>query len=370
VIVARIRDAVGNVGTSFPFARRRAGEPPGGAGVTVRYLAGEAPLQAVAAGRPATVFVDSRRARYAWRLHRLGSARTLSHGHSRRPVLRPPTPRAPSGVYVLELSAGARRASIPIAVNGRGRQSVLLILPLVTWQGYNPVDDDGDGVPDTLDTTGHARIARPFAGDGQPPTFATQESPLLRLLDRPRQRYDIQTDYGVASASRDFLDAYRGVVIAGDERWIEPRLAARLRRYVHGGGRVFSLGTDSLRRKVRLSRGTLVSATGDSSFDIFGTGLRAAAAKGDLLAGQDSIGLFVGTDGQLSGFTRLEETASPGTGAKIVSAAQTADGKPVIVAERIDRGLVIRTGLPEWEQRLGDADVATVTRRVWKLLSR
>ena len=61
------------------------------------------------------------------------------------------------------------------------------------------MDDDGDGVPDTLDTAGHARIARPFAGDGQPPAFATQESPLLRLLDRPRQRYDIQTDYAVAA---------------------------------------------------------------------------------------------------------------------------------------------------------------------------
>ena len=68
-------------------------------------------------------------------------------------------------------------------------------------------------------------------------------------------------------------------MIAGDERWIEPRLAAQLRRYVDGGGRLFSLGTDSLRRKVRLSHGTLVSPTGDSSFDIFG--YRPAAGHGE-----------------------------------------------------------------------------------------
>lgn len=370
VIVARVKDGVGNVGASFPFTRPRAADPRGGAGVTVRYLAAQAPLQAVQGGRVATVFVDARRAPYAWRLRRLGSTRAVAHGHSRRPVLRLPVPRATSGVYLLDLNAGTRRASVPIAVNGPGRKPVLLVLPLVDWQGSNPVDDDGDGVPDTLLTTGHARIARPFAGDGQPPSFATQESPLLRLLDRPRQPYDIQTDYAVARASKGYLVKYRGVAIAGDERWIEPQLAARLRSYVRGGGRLFSLGTDSLRRQVHVSGGTLVKPTGESAFDIFGTGLQAVKAKGDLLAGQDSIGLFVGTDGQFGGFAQLEETVSPGSGAKIVSVAQTSDGKPVIVAERVGRGLVIRTGLPEWEQRLGDADVATVTRRAWTLLSR
>lgn len=370
VIVARLKDRAGNVGASFPFTPRHPGEPPGGAGVTVRYLAAQTPLQSVQAGSAATVFVDARRARYAWRLRRLGSTHTVARGHSRRPVLRPSAPQAPSGVYLLDLSAGTRRASVPIAVNGRGRQPVLLVLPLVDWQGTNPVDDDGDGVPDTLLTTGHARIARPFAGAGQPPAFATQEGPLLRYLDRPRQAFDLQTDYAVARASRGYLGAYRGVVIAGDEHWIEPRLAARLLSYVRGGGKLFSLGTDSLRRQARVSAGMLIKPTGESAFDVFGTGLRAATAKGDLLAGQDAIGLFDGTDGQFSGFSRLEETVSPGTGAKIVSVAQTSDGKPVIVAERVGRGLVIRTGLPEWEQRLGDADVATMTRRVWKLLSR
>jgi hypothetical protein len=42
-----------------------------------------------------------------------------------------------------------------------------------------------------------------------------------------------------------------------------------------------------------------------------------------------------------------------------------------VIAYTLGRGLVIRTGLPEWSRRLeGDLNVNLVTRRAWALLSR
>jgi hypothetical protein len=54
----------------------------------------------------------------------------------------------------------------------------------------------------------------------------------------------------------------------------------------------------------------------------------------------------------------------------VVSAAQDASGRQVIVAIRGDKGLVIRTGLASWTRRLGNPNVSTLTRRAWALLSR
>jgi hypothetical protein len=370
VIAAQVRDRAGNVGSSFPFSRPRAGDPPGGAGVTVRYLAGQAPPRAVAGGRRATVFVDARRAPYRWRLHRLGQTETLVRGRSRNPLLSVRAPRRPSGVYLLELRTARDRATVPIYVNGPGRQKVLLVLPLVSWQGFNEVDDEGDGLPNTLTRGGPVRVARPFAGRGEPPGFARDESPLLRLLDQPRQRYDLETDYRLARRSRRYLDRYKGVVLAGDFRWVEPRLAARLRGYVERGGKVFSLGTESLRRDVQARDGLLRRPSGESAFDVFGSRIAPVTdEKVNLLAGDDAIGLFEGGDGSFPGFDGYEVTRSPGEDGRIVSVAQTDDGRPVLVAIRDGDGLVIRTGLPDWTRRLSNPNVSTLTRRVWDLFS-
>jgi hypothetical protein len=377
-IVARVADRAGNVGYSFPLGPRRKGDPASAAGVTVRYVTGQAPLTSVRAGQPIPVFVDARRARYSWALRRLGAPRTVARGGGQGPLLRPKVPAGtPSGVYVLALRAGSRVAHVPLAVTGPDSQRVLLVLPLVTWQGLNPVDDDGDGSPDTLtpdyagDTgRGPVRLARPFAHGGQPPGFASGIAPLLTMLDRPRERYDLETDYGAARMPASRLYAYKGIVLAGDERWLEPAFAARLRRYVAGGGRVLSLGTQSLRRQVRERGGALVRPTAESAFDVFGSTIgKLNPGRVDLLASEDTIRLFEGTDGSFAGFAGYEVTTAPGTGAQIVSRAQDAAGHPVIVAIRSDKGLVIRTGLAGWAARMSDPNVATLTRRAWALLS-
>jgi hypothetical protein len=195
--------------------------------------------------------------------------------------------------------------------------------------------------------------------------------PLLRVLDRPRLRYDIETDYGAARMPESRLVGYRGIVLAGDERWLEPALAARLRRYVDGGGRVFSLGTDSLRRQVQVRDDVLVNPSGESAYDVFGATIGPLNPKRvDLLVSQDQIGLFRGTDGSFTGFPGYEVTTSPGSGARLAATAQDPAGHPVIVGIRSGRGLVIRTGLASWTRRMGNPNVSTLTRQTWALLSR
>ena len=59
------------------------------------------------------------------------------------------------GVYRLRLMPPRAPPPVPIAVaGGGGGGRVLVVLPAITWQGLNPVDDDADGFPDTLDNGG------------------------------------------------------------------------------------------------------------------------------------------------------------------------------------------------------------------------
>jgi hypothetical protein len=376
VIVARDTDPVGNSAYSFPFTPPRRGDPPGGAGVTVRYLGAQAPEGAIPAGRLFTVFVDARGRNYRWRLHRLDQARTIAHGTSRSPALRLHAPRGPSGVYVVELASGGHRAAALVPVQGPGRHRVLVVLPLISWQGRNRVDDDGDGLVDTLDRDGHAALSRPMAGGGVPLGFGANEGPLLRLLDRPQQRYDITTDVALARPGGDrLLRGHRGVVLAGIPRWLPADVGAALRRFVSRGGRVFSPGTDALRRTVRLGGAELTQPSPGSAADLFGSTLAPLAHRRvELLAGRDRIGLFKGGDGLFRCFGVFEETLAPGAGARVAAEAEEQGalaGAPVIVALALGRGLVIRTGLPQWGTRIGrDPNVAALTKRAWVLLSR
>jgi len=377
VIVARVRDQVGNVGASYPFGPRRRGSFPG---VTVRHLAGQGPTAAAAAGKLATVFVDARGLRYRWRLHRLGQVPTLAKGIAAGPALRFRVPvKAASGVYVVELDSGSPRTrggpqhvSVPLLIQSRRRHPVLVVIPYLTWQGRNRLDDDGDGLPDTLEAgSRNPRLARPFVPGGAPRGLSVSEGPLLRLLDRPRQDYDVQTDVALARAGPRELTRHRGIVLLGDVRWVEPAFGARLKRYVSGGGRVFLTNGDVLRRQIRVRGARLRGEAGASAFDAFGATL-SPPERGDaeLLAGDDAVKLFEGTDGAFEGFTVKEETLEAGPGARVVSAASATNGEPVIVAVRLGRGLIVRTGLPQWPARLADPNVDALTRRAWSLLSR
>ncbi|MCA1683290.1 MAG: hypothetical protein LC685_04800, partial [Actinobacteria bacterium] len=343
-------------------------------GITVRYLAAQAPVRPVAARGLFDVFVDARGKRYAWSLRRLGTRRPLHAGVQVAARLRLRAPAGPGGLYVVDLRSAGHTAQALVPVSGPHRRDVLVVLPAISWQGSNPADDDGDGEPDTLGGSGTAALDRPLVPAGLPAGFDRQEGPLLSWLDHRGLRYELTTDAGLLGVTDErTLARHRGVVLAGDEHWLPEPLRRALAGYVRAGGHVASFGTDSLRRTVVLDGRRLVRPSAPATTDVFGAHLQAVIRRPiSLLAfARDAVGLFAGTDGLFKGFGAFEGTASIGRGARLAAGAGEQEGRPVIVAYRLGRGLVIRTGLPEWTSRLASTpSVATVTRRIWALLSR
>ncbi|MSX01627.1 MAG: hypothetical protein F2813_00530 [Actinobacteria bacterium] len=374
--VAQRRDAAGVLGSSVALDREGLPESvygrrlPGRGGITVRPVAAQPPLGATKAKSVATVNVDANGSRFAWSLARVGAGAS-KRGSGRRSAVRVKPPGKASQVYLFTAKRGALRSSVPLAVDDAASHPVLVVLPLMTWQGRNPVDDDGDGEPNLLTTGGPVNAAR-VLGTPLPQGFGSQEKPILRWLGSARKRYDVTTDYALATGTGPSLTGHSGVLLIGETVWLPPALSRRLRRFVTSGGTVVEAGVDSLLRGVTLTkRGQLTDPLPPATTDIFSTTL-AGLQKGnfEVTAGKDSIGLFEGTSGLFSNYDAIDETTSVGKG-KIVSSAVGGDGEIVIVAFRLGRGLVIRYGLPQLPSRIEtDSDVKGLIERSWQLLSR
>lgn len=379
LVVVSARDRAGNIGNSVDLPLRlEYGRPlPGRGGITVRYLRARAPASPVMAGEDALVAVESAGARFTWTVRRVGASAIRKRGsgtRSRR--VRFAAPGGKSGLYLFEVRTRTRRTATPVVVQSQQERNVLVVLPVTTWQGRNPVDDDGDGRPDTL-TAGLATrlLARPYVKDGIPDQIRRHEALLLAQLDRDGRRYDITTDVALARGEGPQLDGHRGVIIAGDARWLDGRLARRLRSFVRGGGNLLSVGTGSLLRSITLTpRGRATKPTLATRRDLFGARLRPIVrppAPVTVVNVADEIDLFAGTAGQFGGFTAFEQTVDVSGRDPIAAAAATQDSPPrqVIVASRFGRGLVIRTGLPEFSARLQDRpELAELLDRIWTLL--
>jgi len=383
VAVARWRDRAGNVGSSVPLDPRthapvlRYGErfAPGG-GITVRYLEVQPPTMPTAAGKLFPVGVDARGARYAWDLRALGTVKPIRHGVTRRTPLKLSAPRGRSGLYLFEVRAGGRTASVPIAVNGTSTGKVLVVLPMMTWQGRNPVDDDGDGAPDLLDRGVSVRSERVFARGRLPAGFRDQEGPLLAFLARHHRSFDITTDIALAAGRGPGLAGHHGVILPGDVRWLPRALQLSLRDYVRRGGTLLLTGTDSLRREVTPARdGTLRAPTPAAPTNLFGTRLRSVVTEPTSLTSlKDDIGLFTGGvyggTGTFTGYRGHESTAGLGREETLAANAVTPDGQSVLVAARFGRGLETRTGLLDFATRLKtDGNAAALVLRAWSLLA-
>ena len=377
--IVETRDQAGNVGTSvpvdaegFPQLPRGKRRLPGRGGISVRYLGVQPPLEPIPPRGVAEFFVDARRARYRWSLRRI-SGPVIKRGRGTRPRLRIAMPRGISGAFVLRVATTTRVTQVPVAVMGTKPRAGLVVLPAMTWQGRNPVDDDGDGLPNLLDLGAGARLGRVLARDGLPRGFATHEAPVLAFLDRTGRRYDLTTDVALAAGRGPRLEDHKGVLLPGDTRWLPRDLGIRLRRFARRGGVVVSLGTDSLRREVRVTRrGRLVEPTAAAPTDLFGARLKPVErSRTELTNFSDDIGLFSGDEGRFANVDAFEETDSVGSQADPVATAVTPAGRPVIVAARLGRGLVIRTGLPSFATRLTpDPASAELLARTWTLLSR
>ena len=218
-------------------------------------------------------------------------------------------------------------------------------------------------------------LGRPYVKDGIPPQIRRHEALLLAQLDREGRRYDLTTDAALARGEGPELDGHRGVIIAGDARWLDERVGRSLRRFVRGGGRLLTVGTSSLRRSITLTpRGRAIRPTLPTQRDLFGARLRPVVrppAPVTVVNVADEIELFAGTAGQFGGIEAFEQTVDVRGGPDaIAAAAATQDGaRQVIVAWRLGEGLVIRTGLPGLSASLRDSpELAELLDRIWTLL--
>lgn len=347
------------------------------AGVTVRYLVAQPPLTPVPAGDAATVYVDSRRHRYRWTLSRAGARRTLASGAASTYQLRVPLPTAGgAGLYELSLRWGSHRTAVPLVARSaassaaRALPRVLVVLPALTWEGLNPVDDDGDGLPNTLSAGDRIELGRPLV-DGLPAGLGDQAA-LLAHLDTAHLGYDLTTDLALAEGTGPAPGPYAGVVLAGDERWLPPGLAAALRSYVSGGGHVLSLGIDSLRRGVTLAGGRGYDPTAPRASDVLGArpGPAAPTHGALILAGRDGLRIFSGTSGALRGFGVYQPFAPAAAGRAVSSEAGVATSQPAIIGYRLGRGIVIDVGLPGFGASLAhNFDAQQLLARIWSVLT-
>src|SRR3954453_2426415 len=166
------------------------------------------------------------------------------------------------------------------AVHGEEVQRVLGVLPTMTWQGRNPVDDDGDGAPNVLNRGVPVKVARLYANGKLPVGYTEAEGPVLAFAGSKKLRYDITTDVALAAGRGPKLAGHHGVVLPGDVRWLPGSLQLRLRRFVRSGATLLLTGTDSLRREVRLPRrGLLDRPTAAAETNLFGSRLRPVVRK-------------------------------------------------------------------------------------------
>lgn len=370
LVAVRAHDRAGNtasVPARLPPAR---GAPAPRVGVTVRYLSARGPRGPVAAGSRVAFSVDAGGRRYAWSVRRVGASKPVARGRSNARRLAVTAPGG-GGLYELELVAAGHGYAVPFAVGALRARRVLVVVPTISWLGANPVDDDGDGFPDDLRAGTAAALDRPYAGDGLPPDLPGAVAPLLAALDRGHARYEVTSDLALARGEGPTLSGHRGVVLAGDSVWLPVGLRARLRRYVLRGGRVLELGVDSLRRTVDLRGDRLAHPSPPAAGDVFGTTLAPLRhGRVALSVVRDDLGLFAGT-GPLTGFDAYEALRGVAADASLLAAADAPDGRPVVAAYGLGHGLVIRTGLPQWGERVrrGGAP-ARIMGRIWRTLSR
>jgi FlgD Ig-like domain len=343
------------------------------AGVTVRYLAAQPPMTPVRAGSRATVYVDSRHHLYHWALRRAGAEKVLRAGSSRAHALAVRLPGGGPGLYELALRWGGHRTVVPLvarAPRGSGSKG-LVVLPALTWQGYNPVDDDGDGIPNTLAGGQPIRLARPLA-DGLPAGFAG-ESALIAHLRSARLPFDLTTDIALLAGNGPQLSGHRGVVLAGDERWLPESFGSTLSTFVDRGGHILSLGIDSLRRSVTVSGDQAMDPGPRRAADfLLAHPGRLVSAHGTLiLVDKDGLNIFRGTSGALRGYRSYQPITSVTPPAAIVTTAGASNAQPSVVGYRLGHGVVVDIGLPGFASSLRhNIDAAQLLASVWRLVGR
>jgi len=365
LMAVRVRDAAGNAGPAQlpPHRGAVAGHP----GLSVRYLATAPLLHPVRAGTVTAVRVFASGRRYRWAVRGLGERRASGHGVSSAGTLHFRVPAGRSQLALLELRSGRHSYRMPFAVQGRRHHRMLVVLPAITWQSLNPVDADGDGYPDLLPLDRAVGLERPFAGAGLPPFYASAAA-LLGYLRAARLGYDLTTDLALARTGPAALRRYRGILVAGAERFAPAAVTRSLAGFVQRGGRLAWIGTGGFSQAVALGPSSIVRGR-PSSF--LGEHVRVEPGPRALVVLGDRIGFFGGVGGAFGPFGRLEPTLRLPAGSRLLASAGAGPRRPDVVVYRIGRGVVARIGVDGFAGSVAASPPAgRIMRRLWDLLSR
>jgi hypothetical protein len=361
--------------------------PPAGTtrtGVSVRYLTVQAPLVPIGAGSDATALVDSGGQGFGWSLFRTGIRHRLAHG-SVSPTgegdsvsaLRVPIPPLGAGLYTLVVRTPAHGAAAPLIASAGGRRAaakVLVVLPALTWQGENPVDDTGDGLPSTLSAGDQVSLQRPLV-DGLPAGWA-QESALLTYLDKHKLEYQLTTDLALAEGIGPTLAGHTGVILDGTFRWAPPTFETQLTAFARRGGRVLVIGAGSLQSAAPLHAGASETfagpATAPAAHDLFGAQAGPSEeVRTSLITAfsPDPVGIFSNSPALLD-FPRYQAIRPPaGVPASLAGVSNTA---PAVIGfpYGADGGDVVEIGLDGFNSRLAhNVTAQELFLSLWQLLS-
>ena len=376
MVGVRVTDRACNQAT-FPIAQPPVTSEPG-TGVTVRYLAAQPPLGPVPAGSTATVYVDSRLQPYRWSLWAPGARKAIARGNEPGDAyeLHVRLPAGAAGLYELTVRSGPHFTSVPLVadatIGAPARARVLVVLPMLSWQGENPVDDSGGGIPDTLSAGGQIQLRRPLL-DGLPRGFGDEAS-LLRYLKAAHLSFQLTTDVALAqgAGAGPGLAGHSGVILDGPFTWLPEVLGPQLRGYVQSGGRTLSIGAPSLQAQApirQLGGGSVAGPSSPLSPDPFGVHRGAiSTTAGELIARQsDPLGILPPVMA-LTGFRSFQTLTPPGGVA--ASVGGVAAEAPTIVGFRSGEGRVVEIGLPGFASSLrGNVGSQQLLARIWQLLS-
>jgi hypothetical protein len=169
----------------------------------------------------------------------------------------------PSGVYFVQLTAGAARvgyATFVLRPRVLGRNPVAIVLPTQTWQAYNFRDDDRDGVPNSWYAAGStARLDRPFLNRGVPPHFKYYDAPFLRWMASTGRAADYlsNSDLNGTSGAR-LRRAYRLLVFEGHHEYVTAHEYTAVTQFRNLGGNLMFLSANNFFWKIT-KRGSVMT---------------------------------------------------------------------------------------------------------------
>lgn len=350
------------------------------AGVTVRYLSLTPPLTPVTSGSEASVSVDSPVAGFSWSLRRSDGSKVLATGSGARgsTQLQVRMPRRRAGLYSLTVSSGIQSQTVPLVVSAAGAVAaharVLVILPMLSWVGDSPVDDNGDGLPDTLRAGDPVSLVRPLV-DGSPAGFGP-DATLLSYLTAHHLSYQLTTDIALAENVGPSLADRGAVILPEGESFLPAALESTLRGFVRGGGRALVLGTGQLTGLSRVSgfpSSPRAAAPRLAASDLFGAHRGSITPTGGELISSvsaDSFNLFVNA-GEFGGFSQYQPITPPASAVGgAVSAIGIGSAAPAIVGFHYGSGTVIEVGLAGFTASLAHSgDSQQFLANAWQLLS-